>query len=145
MAVKHCARQNRMLTFSARQISGSISRLCLPCYFMAQWAYICAEILSLLLKFKPWRSRSPHHIPGIFFHNYKVLKLTCYIFLLYFADRSTAIGKTIDSYLQGKSELDDHAIHLMFSANRWEMRCSTLCDYEKNNKDDVQYLARIFP
>ncbi|KAG7443338.1 P-loop containing nucleoside triphosphate hydrolase protein [Guyanagaster necrorhizus] len=27
----------------------------------------------------------------------------------------------IDSYLQSKSELDDHAIHLLFSANRWEL------------------------
>ncbi|XP_028405572.1 thymidylate kinase-like [Dendronephthya gigantea] len=42
--------------------------------------------------------------------------------LFRFPDRSTAIGKTIDSYLQGRSELDDHAIHLMFSANRWEMK-----------------------
>jgi dTMP kinase len=36
------------------------------------------------------------------------------------ADRTTAIGKMIDSYLQSKSELDDRAIHLLFSANRWE-------------------------
>ncbi|KAJ2937084.1 hypothetical protein H1R20_g8, partial [Candolleomyces eurysporus] len=27
----------------------------------------------------------------------------------------------IDSYLKSTSELDDHAIHLLFSANRWEM------------------------
>jgi dTMP kinase len=27
----------------------------------------------------------------------------------------------IDSYLRSKSELDDHAIHLLFSANRWEL------------------------
>jgi dTMP kinase len=26
----------------------------------------------------------------------------------------------IDAYLQSKAELDDHAIHLLFSANRWE-------------------------
>ena len=26
----------------------------------------------------------------------------------------------IDSYLQSKTEMDDHAIHLLFSANRWE-------------------------
>ncbi|XP_001632032.3 thymidylate kinase [Nematostella vectensis] len=37
-----------------------------------------------------------------------------------FPDRSTAIGQCINSYLQGTSELDDHAIHLLFSANRWE-------------------------
>jgi dTMP kinase len=26
----------------------------------------------------------------------------------------------IDSYLQSKTDMDDHAIHLLFSANRWE-------------------------
>ncbi|SJL12421.1 related to Thymidylate kinase [Armillaria ostoyae] len=41
--------------------------------------------------------------------------------------RTTSIGKMIDSYLQSKSELDDHAIHLLFSANRWEL-ASTIED-----------------
>jgi dTMP kinase len=35
-------------------------------------------------------------------------------------DRTTAIGKMIDAYLQSHAELDDRAIHLLFSANRWE-------------------------
>lgn len=35
-------------------------------------------------------------------------------------DRTTAIGKMIDAYLQSKAELDDRAIHLLFAANRWE-------------------------
>ena len=35
-------------------------------------------------------------------------------------DRSTPIGKSIDSYLKGESHVEDHAIHLLFSANRWE-------------------------
>lgn len=26
----------------------------------------------------------------------------------------------IDAYLKSKAELDDRAIHLLFSANRWE-------------------------
>jgi dTMP kinase len=26
----------------------------------------------------------------------------------------------IDGYLQSKTEMEDHAIHLLFSANRWE-------------------------
>lgn len=39
---------------------------------------------------------------------------------LRFPDRTTAIGQSINSYLQGKTELEDHAIHLLFSANRWE-------------------------
>ncbi|KAL9963593.1 hypothetical protein ACROYT_G027116 [Oculina patagonica] len=39
---------------------------------------------------------------------------------LRFPDRTTAIGHSINSYLQGTTELEDHAIHLLFSANRWE-------------------------
>ncbi|XP_014248016.1 thymidylate kinase isoform X2 [Cimex lectularius] len=38
-----------------------------------------------------------------------------------FPDRSTEIGKVIDSYLTKKIELPDQAIHLLFSANRWEL------------------------
>ncbi|KAF5867140.1 Thymidylate kinase [Aspergillus alliaceus] len=38
-----------------------------------------------------------------------------------FPDRTTATGKLIDGYLRGQSQLDDHSIHLLFSANRWEL------------------------
>ncbi|KAG4301130.1 hypothetical protein PCANB_002512 [Pneumocystis canis] len=38
-----------------------------------------------------------------------------------FPDRSTEIGKIIDLYLLGQLDLEDHAIHLLFSANRWEI------------------------
>jgi len=37
-----------------------------------------------------------------------------------FPDRTTGTGKLIDAYLTGTSDLDDRAIHLLFSANRWE-------------------------
>jgi dTMP kinase len=37
-------------------------------------------------------------------------------------DRTTTIGKMIDAYLRSAEELDDHVIHLLFSANRWEAR-----------------------
>ncbi|KAI7862406.1 thymidylate kinase-domain-containing protein [Spinellus fusiger] len=37
-----------------------------------------------------------------------------------FPDRTTETGRMINSYLQNMSDLDDHAIHLLFSANRWE-------------------------
>ncbi|KAK6789732.1 hypothetical protein RDI58_013532 [Solanum bulbocastanum] len=30
--------------------------------------------------------------------------------------------QVISSYLANKAQLDDHAIHLLFSANRWEKR-----------------------
>lgn len=35
-------------------------------------------------------------------------------------DRTTPIGQMIDGYLKSAIEMDDHAIHLLFSANRWE-------------------------
>jgi dTMP kinase len=35
-------------------------------------------------------------------------------------DRTTPIGQMINSYLSGQSEAEDHVIHLLFSANRWE-------------------------
>ncbi|EMR10237.1 thymidylate kinase [Pneumocystis murina B123] len=38
-----------------------------------------------------------------------------------FPNRSTEIGKIIDLYLRGDLELEEHAIHLLFSANRWEI------------------------
>ncbi|CAG9983522.1 unnamed protein product [Clonostachys byssicola] len=37
-----------------------------------------------------------------------------------FPDRTTLIGQMIDGYLRSNVEMDDHAIHLLFSANRWE-------------------------
>ncbi|KAJ0704381.1 putative dTMP kinase [Helianthus annuus] len=39
-----------------------------------------------------------------------------------FPDRDTAVGKMISAYLSNESQLDDHTIHLLFSANRWEKR-----------------------
>jgi len=40
-----------------------------------------------------------------------------------FPDRTTAVGQVIDQYLKSSSStrsVDDRAIHLLFSANRWE-------------------------
>jgi dTMP kinase len=39
----------------------------------------------------------------------------------YLLDRTTAIGKMIDAYLKGEASQEDHVIHLLFSANRWEL------------------------
>jgi dTMP kinase len=35
-------------------------------------------------------------------------------------DRTTPSGQMINSYLTGQVQQDDHSIHLLFSANRWE-------------------------
>ncbi|KAH8116252.1 thymidylate kinase [Phellopilus nigrolimitatus] len=44
--------------------------------------------------------------------------------LMKFPDRTTPIGKMIDAYLRSESDVDDRAIHLLFSANRWELATS---------------------
>ncbi|XP_054770675.1 thymidylate kinase-like [Lytechinus pictus] len=41
--------------------------------------------------------------------------------LMRFPERSTTIGKVIDSYLKKSSDVQDNAVHLLFSANRWEL------------------------
>nr|XP_022341382.1 thymidylate kinase-like isoform X1 [Crassostrea virginica] len=38
-----------------------------------------------------------------------------------FPDRTTAIGQMINGYLSNKQDIEDHAVHLLFSANRWEL------------------------
>ncbi|XP_076042529.1 thymidylate kinase [Oratosquilla oratoria] len=38
-----------------------------------------------------------------------------------FPERSTKIGRIINQYLSCADNLEDHAIHLLFSANRWEL------------------------
>ncbi|RDW88344.1 thymidylate kinase [Coleophoma cylindrospora] len=55
-----------------------------------------------------------------------------------FPDRTSPIGMMISNYLQSKSEMDDHVVHLLFSANRWEKvkhindtlakGCTIICD-----------------
>ena len=42
--------------------------------------------------------------------------------LMNFPNRSTHIGQIISQYLKGDKHIDDRVIHLLFSANRWEMR-----------------------
>ncbi|KAH7951529.1 hypothetical protein HPB52_010276 [Rhipicephalus sanguineus] len=37
-----------------------------------------------------------------------------------FPKRTTATGKLLDAYLAKGANLDDHAVHLLFSANRWQ-------------------------
>jgi dTMP kinase len=38
-----------------------------------------------------------------------------------FPDRTTPIGGMIDQYLRNAKDISDQAIHLLFSANRWEL------------------------
>lgn len=40
---------------------------------------------------------------------------------LRFPDRTTPIGKMISSYLTGQTQQEDHVVHLLFAANRWEL------------------------
>ena len=45
----------------------------------------------------------------------------CLIFVTFiYLERKSPIGKLINDYLTKQADLDDHAVHLLFSANRWE-------------------------
>lgn len=39
-----------------------------------------------------------------------------------FPERTSAIGSVINEYLQCGNDLSNQAIHLLFSANRWEFK-----------------------
>lgn len=43
-----------------------------------------------------------------------------------FPDRTTHIGGIINQYLNSAVKLNDRSIHLLFSANRWELRDGTI-------------------
>ncbi|KAI6654022.1 Thymidylate kinase [Oopsacas minuta] len=47
---------------------------------------------------------------------------------LHFPMRTTAVGKIIDDYLNKRIELHDSAVHLLFSANRWEYEAEMISD-----------------
>ncbi|KAK5869287.1 hypothetical protein PBY51_024018 [Eleginops maclovinus] len=41
--------------------------------------------------------------------------------MMRFPERTTTIGQLVGAYLENKSDLEDHTVHLLFSANRWEL------------------------
>lgn len=49
-----------------------------------------------------------------------LLSLSIAAVAMRFPDRTTSVGNLIDGYLKSGNDLDDRAIHLLFSANRWE-------------------------
>ncbi|KAK3095220.1 hypothetical protein FSP39_011769 [Pinctada imbricata] len=44
--------------------------------------------------------------------------------------RTTAIGEMISGYLGRQQDIEDHAVHLLFSANRWELKPKMLRSLE---------------
>jgi len=49
-----------------------------------------------------------------------LLSLSIAAVAMRFPDRTTSVGQLIDGYLCSGKDLDDRAVHLLFSANRWE-------------------------
>eukprot|EP00978_Attheya_sp_CCMP212_P017343 scaffold46146_cov51-Attheya_sp.AAC.4 len=49
-----------------------------------------------------------------------MLSLSIATVALRFPDRTTSVGQLIDGYLRSGMDVDDRAVHLLFSANRWE-------------------------
>lgn len=58
------------------------------------------------------------HFPGRF----SGCSVNCVETRLPTVDRSASVtGDQIDKYLRNKLNMEDHVIHLLFSANRWEL------------------------
>ncbi len=59
-----------------------------------------------------------------------------------YPDRTTAIGQMIDKYLQSQTEMDDAAIHLLFSANRWEKRYARYAHHKPKRSSGGDHHSR---
>lgn len=81
-------------------------------------------IPAKLIKF-PGEYKQPHPLTptlcNLTIYSYRLFIPHIPTFTSGIPDRTTPIGQMIDAYLQSKSELDDHVIHLLFAANRWEL------------------------
>lgn len=51
---------------------------------------------------------------------HKYLETVTSVESIRFPNRESPIGKMINDYLASTADMDDHTIHLLFSANRWE-------------------------
>ena len=51
-----------------------------------------------------------------------------------FPNRETEIGKLLDRQIRGSVEIEGHALHLLFSANRWE----TASEIEQKIEEDTR-------
>lgn len=56
------------------------------------------------------------------------MSLSLLLVSLSLTDRTSSIGQMINGYLQQAVDLNDTAVHLLFSANRWEQQQSMLDD-----------------
>jgi dTMP kinase len=57
---------------------------------------------------------------------------------LKFPDRTSKSGQIINAYLAEGLAMNDNAMHLLFSANRWEKRCvPALCTRGHENLIDA--------
>ena len=52
--------------------------------------------------------------------NERLLSAGYKTFVTRFPERTSDIGQMINQYLKNNNELSDQAVHLLFSANRWE-------------------------
>ena len=50
----------------------------------------------------------------------KLKQINTKVATISFPNRNTAIGKLLNEHLSGRLEMEEHAAHLLFSANRWE-------------------------
>jgi dTMP kinase len=54
----------------------------------------------------------------------QIRKIGKHVSVWHFPDYKTPLGKQLRAYLDGEIRLDEHAVHLLYAANKWEVASS---------------------
>lgn len=65
-------------------------------------------------------------------------------YLIRFPDRTTNIGASLSNYLSGKVEINPHAVHLLFTANRYSLILMLIFIFTNNVKAPFYLFYSIF-
>lgn len=82
-----------------------------------KWIFFIYFLLSIIFSDRHTSAMMNKLIGTDNSNNVEILKLTQFR-KMRFPERSTGIGMLINQYLSCNKDLDDHVVHLLFSANR---------------------------
>ena len=83
----------------------------------------CGKTTQVKIKLKSGRFSSCDTLSADFqvkLVNERLLSAGHKTFVTRFPERTSDIGQMINQYLKNNNDLSDQAVHLLFSANRWE-------------------------
>ena len=83
----------------------------------------CGKTTQVKIKWKSGRCSSCDTLSADFqvkLVNERLLSAGHNTFVTRFPERTSDIGQMINQYLKNNNDLSDQAVHLLFSANRWE-------------------------